>query len=85
MPEQAWTAAVPELVDGRKVRDQRQMHYEMLPHARPGGIAGLLEIVLDLQEAFDITIEDSELQTLRTMADVNALFMAKAQSQVASH
>ncbi len=41
-------AAVPELVDGRKVRDQRQMHYEMLPHARPGGIAGLLEIVIDL-------------------------------------
>src|SRR6201993_5644871 len=24
------------------VRDQRQMHYQMLPHARPGGIAGLL-------------------------------------------
>ena len=22
------------------VRDQRQMHYQMLPHARPGGIAG---------------------------------------------
>ena len=41
-------AAVPELVDGRRVRDQRQMHYEMLPHARPGGIAGLLEIVIDL-------------------------------------
>ena len=44
----AGSAAVPELVDGRKVRDQRQMHYEMLPHARPGGIAGLLEIVIDL-------------------------------------
>jgi NitT/TauT family transport system ATP-binding protein len=41
-------AAVPEFVDGRKVRDQRQMRYEMLPHARPGGIAGLLEIVIDL-------------------------------------
>jgi NitT/TauT family transport system ATP-binding protein len=41
-------AAVPDLMDGRKVRDQRQMHYEMLPHARPGGIAGLLEIVIDL-------------------------------------
>jgi NitT/TauT family transport system ATP-binding protein len=23
------------------------MHYQMLPHARPGGIAGLLEILLD--------------------------------------
>jgi NitT/TauT family transport system ATP-binding protein len=32
---------------GPKVRDQRQMHYQMLPHARPGGIAGLLELLLD--------------------------------------
>jgi NitT/TauT family transport system ATP-binding protein len=29
------------------VRDQRQMHYQMLPHARPGGVAGLLEMLLD--------------------------------------
>jgi NitT/TauT family transport system ATP-binding protein len=32
---------------GRRVRDQRQMHYQMLPHARPGGMAGLLELLLD--------------------------------------
>ncbi|HZB87362.1 MAG TPA: nitrate/sulfonate/bicarbonate ABC transporter ATP-binding protein [Terracidiphilus sp.] len=32
---------------GPKVRDQRQMRYQMLPHARPGGIAGLLELLLD--------------------------------------
>jgi NitT/TauT family transport system ATP-binding protein len=32
---------------GKQVRDQRQMHYQMLPHARPGGIAGLLEILID--------------------------------------
>ena len=31
----------------RPVRDQRQMHYQMLPHARPGGIAGLLELLID--------------------------------------
>jgi len=43
-------AEVPDLETGRKVRDQRQMHYEMLPHARPGGIAGLLEIVIDLSD-----------------------------------
>jgi NitT/TauT family transport system ATP-binding protein len=41
-------AAMPMLETGRRVRDQRQMRYEMLPHARPGGIAGLLELVLDL-------------------------------------
>ena len=32
---------------GKRVRDQRQMKYQMLPHARPGGMAGLLELLLD--------------------------------------
>lgn len=32
---------------GPRVRDQRHMRYQMLPHARPGGIAGLLELLLD--------------------------------------
>ena len=32
---------------GPRPRDQRQMRYQMLPHARPGGIAGLLELLLD--------------------------------------
>ncbi len=40
-PEQA-----PEQA-GPRVRDQRQMRYQMLPHARPGGVAGLLELLLD--------------------------------------
>jgi NitT/TauT family transport system ATP-binding protein len=47
-------ADVPSLEPGRKVRDQRQMHYEMLPHARPGGIAGLLELIIDLGGRTDI-------------------------------
>ena len=38
---------VPDQQFGPKVRDQRQMKYQMLPHARPGGIAGLLELLLD--------------------------------------
>ncbi|MGI8773036.1 MAG: ABC transporter ATP-binding protein [Acidobacteriaceae bacterium] len=38
----------PSAAPGRPApRDQRQMHYQMLPHARPGGIAGLLELLLD--------------------------------------
>ncbi len=41
----------PRLQAGRPVRDQRQMRYEMLPHARPGGIAGLLEMVIDMSDA----------------------------------
>jgi NitT/TauT family transport system ATP-binding protein len=37
----------PDQQAGPKVRDQRQMHYQMLPHARPGGMAGLLEMLID--------------------------------------
>ena len=44
------TPEVPRFEAGRQVRDQRQMHYEMLPHARPGGIAGLLELLIDLSD-----------------------------------
>jgi len=40
-------AEAPDGQAGKKVRDQRQMHYQMLPHARPGGVAGLLELLLD--------------------------------------
>jgi len=49
------TPDVPRLhVDGRRVRDQRQMRYEMLPHARPGGIAGLLEFIIDFGGHIDV-------------------------------
>jgi NitT/TauT family transport system ATP-binding protein len=44
-------SAVPQ---GVAVRDQRQMHYQMLPHARPGGIAGLLELLIDYNGRADI-------------------------------
>jgi NitT/TauT family transport system ATP-binding protein len=37
----------PDHQHPRKPRDQRQMKYQMLPHARPGGVAGLLELLLD--------------------------------------
>ena len=39
--------APAEAPTGPRVRDQRQMKYQMLPHARPGGIAGLLELLID--------------------------------------
>ncbi len=45
---------LPRTSDGKRVRDQRDMHYQMLPHARPGGIAGLLEILLDHSGKDDI-------------------------------
>jgi len=40
-------AEAPDQQAGPRIRDQRQMHYQMLPHARPGGVAGLLELLLD--------------------------------------
>jgi NitT/TauT family transport system ATP-binding protein len=39
-------AEAPEQQAEPKPRDQR-LHYQMLPHARPGGMAGLLELLLD--------------------------------------
>jgi len=46
-PDTAPTDAPGHQHPERRVRDQRQMHYQMLPHARPGGMAGLLELLLD--------------------------------------
>jgi NitT/TauT family transport system ATP-binding protein len=45
---------VPDQQPGKRVRDQRQMKYQMLPHARPGGIAGLLELLIDKSGRDDI-------------------------------
>ena len=46
--------ALPRTADGKRVRDQRLMSYQMLPHARPGGIAGLLEFLIDHGNKADI-------------------------------
>ncbi len=40
-------AEIPGQTGGPRTRDQRQMRYQMLPHVRPGGVAGLLELLLD--------------------------------------
>ena len=45
---------LPRTADGKRVRDQRLMSYQMLPHARPGGIAGLLEFMIDHGNKADI-------------------------------
>ena len=46
--------APTEAPAGPRIRDQRQMKYQMLPHARPGGVAGLLELLLDKAGRDDI-------------------------------
>jgi NitT/TauT family transport system ATP-binding protein len=48
-------APTPELPTSRNgSTTARRKHYQMLPHARPGGIAGLLELVLDHDGKDDI-------------------------------
>jgi acyl carrier protein len=37
----------------------------------------MLEVVLDLQDAFDVTIEDSELRNMQTIGDVTELLTEK--------
>ena len=61
-------AEAPDHQHPTRVRDQRQMHYQMLPHARPGGMAGLLELLLDkggrddiYRLADDLTFEIDDL------------------------
>ncbi len=47
-------AKPPELPTTPAGKAERKAHYQMLPHARPGGIAGLLELVLDHDGKEDI-------------------------------
>jgi NitT/TauT family transport system ATP-binding protein len=47
-------AKPPELPTTPAGSAPRTQHYQMLPHARPGGIAGLLEILLDHNGKDDI-------------------------------
>ena len=49
-------AKPPELPvqTGKQQSEPRRQHYQMLPHARPGGIAGLLELLIDHQGKDDI-------------------------------
>src|ERR1035437_2004093 len=46
--------ALPSALLGRPAPDARPAHYQELPHARPGGIAGLLELLIDDQGRYDI-------------------------------
>ncbi len=45
---------LPNQTPAERQARERQAHYQMLPHARPGGIAGLLEILLDHNGKDDI-------------------------------
>jgi NitT/TauT family transport system ATP-binding protein len=46
--------ALPSAPVGKPATEVRPAHYQELPHARPGGIAGLLELLLDHSGKDDI-------------------------------
>lgn len=45
---------LPRTATGKRIRDQRLMSYQMLPNARPGSLAGLLEFLVDAEGKADI-------------------------------
>ncbi len=45
---------LPTTPAGKQQSVARRQHYQMLPHARPGGIAGLLELLIDHNGQDDI-------------------------------
>jgi acyl carrier protein len=82
-------SAVPLIARGIISRYLRDEAKEAIASAAPEtplsslGVDSLtmLEIILDVQEALDISIEDSELKGLQTIGDVYQLLMDKAAAQ----
>jgi acyl carrier protein len=76
---------IPTIMRGivwRYVRPEIRSQAETAPPETPLTSLGMdslmmLEVVLDLQDALDITIEDSELRNMQTIADVDQLLTQK--------
>jgi NitT/TauT family transport system ATP-binding protein len=45
---------LPQTVDSQQTASRTPFQYQMLPHARPGGIAGLLELLEDHEGKYDL-------------------------------
>ena len=78
-------AYIPAIMRGivwRYVRPEIRSQAETAPPETPLTNLGMdslmmLEVVLDLQDALDITIEDAELRKMQTIADVEQLLTEK--------
>lgn len=78
-------AAVPIITRGIIARYLRSDTRDFFATAAPETLLSslgvdsltMLEIVLDVQEALDISVEDSELKSLRTVGEVNRLLAEK--------
>jgi NitT/TauT family transport system ATP-binding protein len=54
MTQQAEVTASPEVQQGRRETQRADRKYQMLPHAKPGGIAGFLELIVDQGGRHDV-------------------------------
>ena len=79
------TSNIPTIMRGvvwRYVRPEIRSQAETAPPETPLTNLGMdslmmLEVVLDLQDALDVTIEDSELRKMQTIGDVTELLTQK--------
>jgi acyl carrier protein len=79
------TALIPEILRGivwRYVRPEAREQVEKAPLETPLSALGMdslmmLEVVLDVQDALDVTVEDAELRQVKTFNDVSQLLIQR--------
>jgi acyl carrier protein len=79
------TALIPEIVRGivwRYVRPEAREQVEKASLETPLSALGMdslmmLEVVLDVQDALDVTVEDAELRRVKTFNDVSELLIQR--------
>lgn len=78
-------ALIPEILRGivwRYVRPEAREQVEKAPLDTPLSALGMdslmmLEVVLDVQDALDVTVEDAELRRVKTFKDVSDLLVQR--------
>jgi acyl carrier protein len=79
------TALIPEILRGivwRYVRPEAREQVEKASLETPLSALGMdslmmLEVVLDVQDALDVTVEDAELRRVKTFDDVSQLLIQR--------
>jgi len=79
------TALIPEILRGivwRYVRPEAREQVEKAPLETPLSALGMdslmmLEVVLDVQDALDVTVEDAELRRVKTFDDISQLLVQR--------
>ena len=79
------TALIPQILRGivwRYVRPEAREQVEKAPLETPLSALGMdslmmLEVVLDVQDALDVTVEDAELRRVKTFDDVSQILIQR--------